>query len=111
MFEISATPIATTVAISGDLDYSAKAQFPEIVTRIASLNQRLLTIDLCEVGFLDSTGAAFLISLAETGQRRGWLTVLRGCSPDNRFVLDVCGALSLFRLDSGHSCGLHSPAQ
>ncbi len=101
MFEISATPIATTVAISGDLDYSAKAQFPEIVTRIA----------LCEVGFLDSTGAAFLISLAETGQRRGWLTVLRGCSPDNRFVLDVCGALSLFRLDSGHSCGLHSPAQ
>ncbi|WP_435298746.1 STAS domain-containing protein [Timonella sp. A28] len=104
MFEISTTPIVTTLTIDGDLDLSARPQFIEIVARIASLKQRLLTVDMCNVDFMDSTGAAFLISLAETGQRRGWMTVLRGCSESNQFVLDICGATLLFRFDHEHSC-------
>lgn len=104
MFEIATTPMATTVAISGDLDLSARDQFLEVAARLTSLRRSLLTIDLCDVRFMDSTGAAFLISLAETGQRRGWLTVLRGCSEANRFVLDICGATHLFRFDNEHIC-------
>ena len=104
MFEIATTPIATAVVIEGDLDLSARNQFLEVAARITSLKHRLLTIDMCKVRFMDSTGAAFLISLAEAGQRRGWMTVLRGCSEANLFVIDVCGATDLFRIDHEHAC-------
>ncbi|ACV10049.1 STAS domain-containing protein [Jonesia denitrificans] len=104
MFEIATTPMATTVVISGDLDLASRDQFLEVAARLTSLRRSLLTIDMCDVRFMDSTGAAFLISLAETGQRRGWLTVLRGSSDAHRFVLDICGATHLFRFDTEHYC-------
>lgn len=96
--------MATTVVISGDLDLASRDQFLEVAARLTSLRRSLLTIDMCDVRFMDSTGAAFLISLAETGQRRGWLTVLRGSSDAHRFVLDICGATHLFRFDTEHYC-------
>jgi hypothetical protein len=34
--------------------------------------------------------------------------VLRGCSERDLFVLDVCGALPMFRIDADHRC---PPAQ
>jgi anti-anti-sigma regulatory factor len=61
-------------------------------------------IDLCRTTFLDSTGAAFLISLAESTDRRGGVTLLLGADERSRFVLEVCGALDMFRLDEDHAC-------
>ena len=59
---------------------------------------------MCGVTFMDSTGAAFVISLADAGRKRGGATVLRGANERDLFVLDVCGALDLFRVDNDHSC-------
>jgi anti-anti-sigma regulatory factor len=53
---------------------------------------------------MDSTGAAFLISLADAGRRRGGATVLRGADERDLFVLDMCGAIDLFRVDRSHNC-------
>ncbi|MDO8105914.1 STAS domain-containing protein [Isoptericola sp. b441] len=104
MLEIAMSSSATTLTISGDLDLAERDQFPEVAARVTGLRRQLLVIDMCRVTFLDSTGAAFLISLADSIRRRGGAAVLRGASDRDLFVLEVCGALPIFRLDRAHSC-------
>ncbi|SDR77921.1 STAS domain-containing protein [Paraoerskovia marina] len=104
MIEIATSPATTTLVITGDLDLVERDQFPEIAARVVGLRRQLLVIDMCRVTFMDSTGAAFLISLADSGRKRGGATVLRGCDDRDLFVLEVCGALDLFRIDSEHHC-------
>lgn len=106
MIEISTSPATTTLTIAGDLDLAERTQFPEITARVTGLRRQLLVIDMCRVTFMDSTGAAFVISLADAGRKRGGATVLRGCDERDLFVLEVCGALELFRIDSEHACQL-----
>ncbi|MFP5348032.1 MAG: STAS domain-containing protein [Actinomycetes bacterium] len=104
MMELSTSPSATTITVVGDLDLAERDQFPELVARVSGLRRQLLVLDLCRTTFLDSTGAAFLISLAEATDRRGGVTVLRGADERSRFVLEVCGALDMFRMDDDHRC-------
>ncbi|NNU27396.1 STAS domain-containing protein [Isoptericola sediminis] len=104
MIEIATSSTTTTLVIAGDLDLAERDQFPEIAARVVGLRRQLLVIDMCRVTFMDSTGAAFLISLADAGRKRGGATVLRGADDRDLFVLEVCGALDLFRIDTDHHC-------
>ncbi len=104
MIEISTSPTSTTLVISGDLDLAERDQFPEVAARVVGLRRQLVVLDMCRVTFMDSTGAAFLISLADAARKRGGAAVLRGADARDLFVLEVCGALELFRLDSDHRC-------
>src|SRR4051794_19309028 len=104
MIEISASSTTTTIVVSGDLDLAERDQFPEIAARVVGLRRQLVVVDMCQVTFMDSTGAAFLISLADAGRKRGGATVLRGADPRDLFVIEICGALELFRVDSEHRC-------
>lgn len=104
MIEIATSPTTTTLVITGDLDLAERDQFPEIASRVVGLRRQLLVIDMCRVTFMDSTGAAFLISLADSGRKRGGATVLRGADERDLFVLEVCGALDMFRVDTSHAC-------
>ena len=104
MIKLSSSTTSTTVTVSGDLDLAERDQFPELVARISGLRRQLLVLDLCRTTFVDSTGAAFLISLAEATGRRGGVTLLRGADDRSMFVLEVCGALDMFRIDDQHSC-------
>ena len=104
MFEISASATSATIVIAGDLDVAERHQFPDMVARVVALRRQLLVIDMCGVTFMDSAGAAFLIALADAGRRRGAATVLRGIDPRELFVLEVCGAVDLFRIDTEHQC-------
>ncbi|SDQ87529.1 STAS domain-containing protein [Quadrisphaera sp. DSM 44207] len=104
MIELSTTPTTATVTVTGDLDLAERGSFPEIAARVAGLRRQLLVADLCATTFLDSSGAAFLISLAESARRRGGVVVLRGASERELFVLEVCGALESFRVDARHRC-------
>ncbi|HUX70722.1 MAG TPA: STAS domain-containing protein [Cellulomonadaceae bacterium] len=99
MIEISTSSATTTLVVSGDLDLAARDQFPGIAARVVGLRRQLLVIDMAQVTFMDSTGAAFLISLADASRKRGGATVLRGADARDLFVLEVCGALDLFRVD------------
>jgi anti-anti-sigma factor len=110
MIEIATSSTTTTLVIAGDLDLAERDQFPEIAARVVGLRRQLLVIDMCRVTFMDSTGAAFLISLADAGRKRGGATVLRGADERDLFVLEVCGALDLFRVDSDHRCEPSTPA-
>src|SRR5690606_18206325 len=109
MIEIATSPTTTTLVIAGDLDLAERDQFPEIAARVVGLRRQLLVIDMCRVTFMDSTGAAFLISLADAGRKRGGATVIRGADERDLFVLEVCGAMALFRVDDEHASGPTAP--
>jgi anti-sigma B factor antagonist len=109
MIEIAASPSTTTLVIDGDLDVVERDQFPEVTARVTGLRRQLLVVDMCRVTFMDSTGAAFLISLADAARRRGGAAVLRNPDPRELFVLEVCGALDLFRIDDSHRCEVGPP--
>ena len=104
MIEILMSAASTTLTISGDLDLAERERFPEITARVTGLRRQLLVLDMCAVTFMDSTGAAFLIALADSSRKRGGATVLRGCDDRDMFVLEVCGALPMFRVDLAHRC-------
>ena len=104
MIEISTSSTTTPLTVAGDLDLAERDQFPEIAARVVGLRRQLVVIDMCRVTFMDSTGAAFLISLADAGRKRGGATVLRGADPRDLFVIEICGALDLFRIDTDHRC-------
>src|SRR4051812_29003783 len=109
MIEISTSSTTTTLTIAGDLDLAERDQFPEIAARVVGLRRQLLVIDMCRVTFMDSTGAAFLISLADAGRKRGGATVLRGADQRDLFVIEISGALDLSRLAPDHHCGPGAP--
>jgi anti-sigma B factor antagonist len=111
VISIASSPTSTTVTINGDLDLAERSQFPEVAARVIGLRRSLLLLDMCGTTFMDSTGAAFLISLADAHRRRGGATVLRGCNERELFVLEVCGALDLFRIDRTHGCDLPEHGQ
>lgn len=104
MLQLSTSPTTATLTVTGDLDIAERDRFPEVTARLRSLRRPLVVLDLCGATFLDSTGAAFLTSVAQTTGRRGGVAVLRGASARELFVLEVCGALPLFRTDTGHRC-------
>lgn len=104
MIEISTSPTTTVLTVVGDLDLAERDTFPEIAARVVGLRRQLVVVDMCRVTFMDSTGAAFLISLADAGRKRGGATVLRGPDTRDLFVLEICGALDLFRIDHDHHC-------
>jgi anti-sigma B factor antagonist len=104
MIQLETSPTTTTITVVGDLDLAERDQFPEMAARVSGLRRQLLVVDMCRTTFLDSTGAAFLISLADVLGRRGGVTVLRGAAARDLFVLEVCGALEMFRLDNDHRC-------
>ena len=104
MIQLETSPTTTVLTVVGDLDLAERGQFPEVTARVSGLRRQLLVVDMCRTTFLDSTGAAFLISLADALSRRGGVTVLRGANERDLFVLEVCGALEMFRVDTDHRC-------
>ena len=91
----------TAVLVAEDaLDLAMHHVFPPIVSRITVLRRPLLIVDMSGVTFMDSTGAGFLIALAHHQRKWCGAIALRGAHDRDLFVLEVCGALDLFRIDN-----------
>ncbi|MCL2850303.1 MAG: STAS domain-containing protein [Micrococcales bacterium] len=110
MIEITTSASSVTLAIVGDLDLAERDQFPQMAAKINQLCRPRLVIDMCQAVFMDSAGAGFLISLAGAAAKHGGTAVLRGIGPRDEFVLEVCGALEMFRIDRDHTCELSRPS-
>src|SRR5690625_5035845 len=104
MLEIAASATTTTEASTCDPDLADGAPVPDAAARVSGLRRQLPVIDMCDVTFVASTGAAFLISWADAANKRGGATVLRGTGERELFVLELCGALGSFRIASEHRC-------
>jgi len=106
VIDVATSPTTVTLVVGGDLDLAERDQFPELAARVNRLARPMLVVDMCQVEFMDSAGAGFLISLARTAAEHGGKTVLRGIAPRDEFVLEVCGAVDLFEIDRDHTCEL-----
>lgn len=104
MLQLSFSSTTTTVIAVGDLDLAARPAFEDVMTQVRSLRREHLVVDMCDVDFIDSTGTSFLMALADAGHSLGSRAVLRGLSERDRFVLEICGALPMFRIDAEHRC-------
>jgi len=104
MFELATSATTATLTVTGDLDVAERSRLPGITAQVTGLRRQLLIIDMCDVTFMDSTGAAFLMSLARALDQQSGATVLRGCRDRVLFVLEVCDALDFFRIDTEHRC-------
>ena len=79
-----------------------------IVSRPGSVGHALLLSVLLS-GSAYGSGAQpakreVLISLADASRKRGGATVLRGADARDLFVIEICGATELFRIDPDHEC-------
>ena len=104
MIDVAASGSGMLVTIIGDLDLSARGPAEAALRRIGLRERPNLTVDLCRMRFMDSTGAAWIAALVEQDKRYGGSTVLRGARPRDLFVLEVCGVLDRVEVDSTHRC-------
>ena len=80
MIDVVASGSGMLVTITGDLDLSSRDQAEATLRRIGLRERPNLTVDLCRMRFMDSTGAAWIAALVEQDRRLGGSTVLRGAS-------------------------------
>jgi anti-sigma B factor antagonist len=70
-----ATDTGVTVAVTGELDLSTVPVLTESVERLRR-QLKVLTLDLSELSFMDSTGLRLLIELDQRSKREEWKLVL-----------------------------------
>ncbi|HIZ34512.1 MAG TPA: STAS domain-containing protein [Candidatus Ruania gallistercoris] len=104
MIDVVTSGSGMLVTVTGDLDLSSRDHAEATLRRIGLRERPNLIVDLCRMRFMDSTGAAWIAALVEQDRRLGGTTVLRGGSPRDLFVLEVCGVLDQVEVDTSHRC-------
>ena len=97
--EIADAGSGVVVSVSGDLDL---ATAPDLLRRLRELLARpvdALTLDLGELGFMDSSGIAVLNTTRTDAEERGIGFSLVAVPPQAIRVLELTGMTSLFRLN------------
>jgi anti-sigma B factor antagonist len=84
------------VRLLGELDMSTAAQLREELLRLASDGATMVTVDLSELAFVDSTGLSVLITGLKRLRQQGGDLVLRSPSPGTRRVLEITGLTEVF---------------
>src|SRR5690625_3508118 len=96
---VSATHNTAVVTVTGDLDLSARQSAEQVAKQVRAMEVPNVLVDLRDVGFMDSTGAAIVIGLAHRCRNEGGSARLCGASERHLFLLDVRGGLDLFEVD------------
>src|SRR5699024_3923701 len=104
MIDVRTSTSGLLVTITGDLDLATRDEAEAASRRIALRERPNLTVDLCRMSFMVSTGASWLTALVEQDRRLGGHPVLRGAGPRDLYVLEVCGVLDRVEVDSAHHC-------
>ncbi|HWI05297.1 MAG TPA: STAS domain-containing protein [Acidimicrobiales bacterium] len=82
----------------GELDMSTAPQFREQLLRLVSDGATLVTVDLSELAFVDSTGLSVLITGLKRLRQQGGEMALRSPTPGTRRVLEITGLTEVFSI-------------
>jgi anti-anti-sigma factor len=83
---------ACQLTVIGDLDIATTPQLEEAARSTVARGVRELTLDLRELGFMDSSGLRLLVILNEHANNEGWtLRLLKPADPVLR-ILTLTGA-------------------
>ena len=86
------------VRLLGELDVSTAPGLRDELTRLASDGATMVTVDLSELAFVDSTGLSVLITGLKRLRQQGGEMTLRSPSPGARRVLEITGLTEVFSI-------------
>ena len=86
------------VAPRGELDIAAEEQFTAALKDVLASRPRLLSVDLRELDFLDSTGLRSLLRVRDECQRHGCRLLLVRGKPAVQRAFDVSGLTPHFAI-------------
>ena len=84
------------VRLLGELDMSTAPQLRDELLRLVSGGATMVTVDLSELAFVDSTGLSVLITGLKRLRQQGGEMALRSPTPGTRRVLEITGLTEVF---------------
>ena len=99
------------VRVIGEVDVAASPILREaLVELIDGMGALSITLDLGEMGFLDSTGVGVLVGALRSVRAKGGSLVLTQIRPNVRKVLDIAGLLEIFGVTPPEGVAAAGPA-
>ena len=86
------------VRLLGELDMSTAPQLREELLRLAADGATMVTVDLSELAFVDSTGLSVLITGLKRLRQQGGEMALRSPTPGTRRLLEITGLTEVFSI-------------
>jgi anti-sigma B factor antagonist len=86
------------LAVSGDLDVGSARLLASHIEDALAEPIRSLTIDLADLGFMDSTGVSVLVGAWRAAERADVAFALASPPEQARRVLEITGTIVLFRI-------------
>ncbi|MFD5429750.1 STAS domain-containing protein [Streptomyces sp. NPDC127084] len=96
---VSHLPKRMVVTLQGELDIDTCPYVTHAIAPLA-LHNSTLTLDMSEVSFMDSSSLTMLLRLRQRSDVEGFLLELSGLPEQGRRVMELTGALPLFRMRS-----------
>jgi anti-sigma B factor antagonist len=101
MLDIRSAPIATgeaRIAVSGEIDLGTAPQLESAIADALSAAPEQITVDLSDVGFIDSTGVSVLVRSAHQGEQSGVAVRVHGAHGIVARVLQVTGVAGFLQV-------------
>ena len=86
------------VRLLGELDLGTAPQLRDELARLTAGGARLVTVDMSELAFIDSTGLSVLITALKRLRQQGGDMALRSPNPGTRKVLEITGLTEVFSI-------------
>ena len=86
------------IRLQGELDLSTAPRLREELLRLSSDGATMVTVDLSELAFVDSTGLSVLITGLKQLRQQGGEMTLRSPTPGTRRVLEITGLTEVFSI-------------
>ena len=86
------------IRLLGELDMSTAPQLREELLRLLSDGATMVTVDMSELAFVDSTGLSVLITGLKRLRQQGGDMALRSPTAGTRRVLEITGLTEVFAI-------------
>lgn len=96
---------AAVVQVQGELDLSTAPRLRQELVTLADDGVLDVTVDLADIGFIDSSGLSALVAAHRRLREQGGDLGLRAPSPSTRKVLEITGLTGLLRLEATEGVG------
>lgn len=95
---VSSVDMEHEVRLMGELDMATAGDLRDELLRLAADGAKLVTVDMSDLSFIDSTGLSVLISALKRLRQQGGDMTLKSPGPSARKVLEITGLTEIFAI-------------
>ena len=95
---VSSRDAGHEIRLLGELDMATAGRLSEELGRLATDGARLVTVDMSDLAFIDSTGLSVFITGLKHLRQQGGDLALRSPTPGTRKVLEITGLTEVFSI-------------